>query len=160
MSKLIFANFERCTNCLGCEVACQRENGDMSHIRVVLTEDRFATPLVCRQCDPAPCASVCPTRALASDSSGVRLDPAKCNGCTLCVYACPFGMMDFDKDAKKAAKCDLCAARLADGREPACVVTCPGSALYYGDYEGYAAIGRHRASARILRAQPIKRGDV
>ncbi|MFR4149262.1 MAG: 4Fe-4S binding protein [Sutterella wadsworthensis] len=57
-----------------------------------------------------------------------RVDKEKCIGCHLCEKACPWGMMTFDVEEKKASKCFLC-----DG-EPKCVstvrpppsATCPG----------------------------------
>ena len=134
MKKQIYATYERCINCKGCEVACQREHNGTSFISVVPVEDRFAVPMACRHCDPAPCAIACPTRALSFSGGRVKLEPEKCTGCTLCLFACPFGMMDFDPESKKAANCDLCAGRQAEGRDPACILTCPSSALHYGDY--------------------------
>ena len=160
MKKQIYADFERCMNCDGCEVACQRETGGLSFIRVILVANQFAVPLTCRQCDPAPCAITCPTQALSLNGDQVTLDSEKCTGCTVCLFACPFGMMDFNTETKLAANCDLCAQRRTDGYDPACILTCPSGALYYGDYEGYVSNARRRASAEILRAQPLKRGVV
>jgi formate dehydrogenase iron-sulfur subunit len=160
MKKHIFANFERCVNCAGCEVACQRVNGGLSFIHVILIADRFAVPLTCRHCDPAPCAMACPTQALGFNGDGITLDSKKCTGCTLCLFACPFGMMHFNADTKLAANCDLCAQRAQEGKDPACILTCPSSALHYGDYASYTTKERRRASTEILRAQPLIRGVV
>ena len=158
MKDQIYTNFERCINCQGCEIACQRENNGLRFIRVMVVEDRFAVPLTCRHCDPAPCAMACPTQALSVNSDGVRLKADKCTGCTLCLFACPFGVMDFNKEAKVAATCDVCAARRAEGRDPVCILTCPSNALHFGDYCSYTQRERHRASAEIARAQPVKGG--
>lgn len=158
MSKQIYANFARCTYCLGCEVACQRENDGMRFIRVVSVEDRFAVPLTCRQCNPAPCAIVCSPQALSMNENGVTLDPEKCTGCTLCLFACPFGVMDFNAEKKVAANCDMCAERQAEGRDPVCILTCPSSALHFGEYADYTLRERRRASTQILRAQLPKGG--
>ena len=160
MNKQIYADFERCINCSGCEVACQRENEGQRLINVILVANQFAVPLTCRHCDPAPCAIACPTQALSFEGGEITLDSEKCTGCTLCLFACPFGMMDFNSETKLAANCDLCARRRADGHDPACILTCPSNALYYGDYEGYTVNARRRASVEILRAQPLKRGVV
>jgi formate dehydrogenase iron-sulfur subunit len=154
--KQIYTKFERCTNCQGCEVACQRVNNGLSFIRVMLVEDRFAVPLTCRQCDPAPCAMACPPQALSFNGNGVKLNADKCTGCTLCLFACPFGVLEFDVNAKVAVNCDMCAARQALGRDPACILTCPSSALHYGDFASYAVKERRRASAEISRAQPLR----
>jgi Fe-S-cluster-containing hydrogenase component 2 len=130
----------------------------LSFIRVMLVEDRFAVPLTCRQCDPAPCVMACPAQALSFNGNGLSLNADKCTGCTLCLFACPFGVMKFDVNAKVAANCDMCAARQALGRNPACILTCPSSALHYGDFASYAVKERRRAAAEISRAQPLKGG--
>ena len=54
-----------------------------------------------------------------------RVDKEKCIGCHLCEKACPWGMMTFDVEEKKASKCFLC-----DG-EPKCVKHCPAAAIRY-----------------------------
>ena len=160
MKKQIYVDFERCTHCQGCEVACQREKGGLNYINVMLVADRFAVPLTCRHCKPAPCALACPTEALSLNNNEVTLDKDKCTGCTLCLFACPFGMMKFDGENKLALNCDLCASRRAEGHTPACVLTCPSSALQYDDYGSYTNRERRRISTGILRAQPLKRGEL
>jgi Fe-S-cluster-containing dehydrogenase component len=36
------------------------------------------------------------------------------------------------------SKCDLCASRLEEGREPACVMACPANALTYEEADEIA----------------------
>ncbi len=158
MSRLVYADLNRCIDCRACEVACQREHnlsGLQSNIWVVRVEDRFAAPLSCRHCEQAPCVVVCYTEALSFTGEGiVSLDAAKCTGCGLCVFACPFGVIGFDRVGKVIHKCDLCAARLEEGKLPVCVITCPTQALEYGEYEAFTRGTKRRAALAMVRAMP------
>jgi formate dehydrogenase iron-sulfur subunit len=153
MSRLIYANLERCIDCRACEVACQREHSNLSNMSVVRVEDRFAVPLSCRHCEQAPCIAACYTEALILTEEGtISFDAAKCTGCGLCVFACPFGVVGFDWSGKVIHKCDLCAERLAEGKPPACVITCPTQALSYGEYEAFTQEAKRRAAWAMVRA--------
>jgi formate dehydrogenase iron-sulfur subunit len=153
MSKLIYADLERCIDCKACEVACQREHNDLSNISVVLVEDRFAVPLSCRHCEKAPCVTACYTEALIPAEDGtISFDAAKCTGCGLCLFACPFGVVGFDWSGKVIHHCDLCSGRLAEGKPPACVITCPTQALHYGEYEAFTQEAKRRAALAMVRA--------
>lgn len=157
MSKHVYAEFERCIRCQGCEVACQREHSGHGNVNVVLVQDRFAVPIACRHCDPAPCALACPNDALEGDGIEVKLDAEKCTGCKLCLLACPFGAMGFNSISKKAAKCDLCAARRTAGKKPACVLTCPCRALEFDHYETYSSLRRQRVLTMMIGEKPLER---
>ena len=69
------------------------------------------------------------------------IDKSLCIGCGKCLDACPYGVRSFDpfvkagKDPKKQAadKCDMCAHRVDNGVEPACVNTCQGRSRIFGD---------------------------
>jgi Fe-S-cluster-containing hydrogenase component 2 len=84
-------------------------------------------PMLCQQCEDAPCVVICPQDALARDPDlgRVTLDYDLCIGCKMCVTACPFGGMGIDVVAREVIKCDLC-----DG-EPACVRFCDPGALQF-----------------------------
>jgi formate dehydrogenase iron-sulfur subunit len=153
MSKLIYADLNRCIDCQACEVACQREHDSPSDVWVVRVEDRFAVPLACRHCEQAPCVTACYAEALSLTQEGtIAFDAAACTGCGLCLFACPFGVVGFDWDGKVIHKCDLCAARLAQAKSPACVVTCPTQALAYGEYETFTRGAKRRAALAMVRA--------
>lgn len=159
MDKKLYLRFERCLDCKGCEVACARENQGRSLIRVVPVGGRFGIPLTCRHCNPAPCALVCPEEAIRIQGDAVRLEPERCTGCSLCVVACPFGVMMFDPATSKAAHCHQCASRQVDGLAPACALTCPSSALLFGSYSGFAGAMRSRAGKRLQVANALAGGD-
>jgi Fe-S-cluster-containing hydrogenase component 2 len=82
-------------------------------------------PVVCLQCDDAPCIEQCPTGALVRDpdTSAVIVVAENCDGCGECERACPYGAIRVWEDL--AHKCDLC------GGDPECVRFCAPGALRY-----------------------------
>jgi formate dehydrogenase iron-sulfur subunit len=152
MSASIYAHAERCMDCHACEVACQRVHG-VSNVWVVGVQDRFAVPLLCRHCDPAPCVAVCYAGALIAGDGFVTLDAGRCTGCGLCLAACPFGVMGRTADERAVHKCDLCAGRQDAGLEPVCALTCPAGALSHEAYEAFVGRVQRRAAADLLRAR-------
>jgi len=134
---------ERCTGCKQCELACSWvQTGafqpSRSLIRVhVFDEEASFAPYTCFQCDEAWCLQACPVNAIDVDAeSGAKIviDEA-CVGCKLCVIACPFGTIFFDKGTEVAAKCDLCAG------DPACARACPTDAIEYAAVDPAEWIG-------------------
>ena len=88
----------------------------------------------CFHCTDAACEQACPVGAIGRAASGaVVIDESKCIGCRYCVNACPFGVPKWRETANKAFKCRMCQDRTANGRQPACVSTCPAGALAFGD---------------------------
>ena len=128
-------------------------------------EVRAAPVLVlCNHCDSPPCVRVCPTGATwKRETDGiVMMDMHRCIGCRYCMAACPYGARSFNwQDPRPylprsadgtlssdyptrmkgvVEKCTFCAARLSDGRPPACVEAAaqvPGGegALLFGDVD-------------------------
>ena len=88
---------------------------------------------VCKHCARAGCLEACPTGALFRTEFGtVVVQQDICNGCGYCVPACPFGVVELDRDDGKAHKCTLCYDRLKGGLEPACAKACPTNSIQFG----------------------------
>jgi molybdopterin-containing oxidoreductase family iron-sulfur binding subunit len=117
-------------------------------------------PVLCNHCDEAPCVDVCPTGATQKLANGiVTIDANICIGCRYCMVACPCNVRQFigsepqgyypDKGGLVAyekvmypahqvgtvEKCSFCATRVAAGELPACVLTCPSQARFFGDLD-------------------------
>jgi Fe-S-cluster-containing dehydrogenase component len=94
-------------------------------------------------CDDAACVTVCPTGAsYKREEDGIVLvDQSKCMGCNLCAWACPYGARELDEAQGVMKKCTLCVDRIYDEelpeaqRQPACVLTCPAHARFFGDFD-------------------------
>ena len=142
---------ERCIGCEACTVACKLENNSNGNwIRVetqnVVQKDtpegRFPQlkmdflPKLCNHCDDPPCVDTCPVEALVKREDGaVVLDQEKCDGCQLCVEACPFDAILYSGEKEKVEKCNLCVHRIDQGLEPFCVICCEGQAMHFGDLD-------------------------
>jgi anaerobic carbon-monoxide dehydrogenase iron sulfur subunit len=125
-----------CTGCRACSIVCALSHENRlelyrARIQIVKNlpdlEKPVFTPKFCMMCRDAACVAVCPTTALSEDGYRhlVILDPSLCNGCGLCVEACPFNAIWLDKQNGISIKCDLC------GGDPICVKYCPTDALAY-----------------------------
>ncbi len=168
---LVVADPAKCVGCGRCELACTEFNDGkaspaLSRIKVdrnlnfgpegILSwregqgnwgDGRIVQDL-CKQCPhPVPCANICPENAIVAAPAGkARLvDLQKCTGCKICLRACPWEMISFDPDSRKATKCHLCNGK------PKCVEACPAESLSYvpwRDLTGQVA-PRVAATARI-----------
>ncbi|MBV9622903.1 MAG: 4Fe-4S dicluster domain-containing protein [Acidobacteria bacterium] len=108
---------------------------------------------VCKHCERAGCLEACPTGALVrTEFGGVFLQPDVCNGCGYCVVACPFGVVERNRDDGRAFKCTFCYDRQKAGLEPACAKTCPTESIRFGE------IGELRRAAGERMAALIERG--
>jgi Fe-S-cluster-containing hydrogenase component 2 len=133
MEMTLVVDHEKCTGCRLCEIVCSvkhtgASNPSRSRIHVIKWPmEGLELPMLCQQCEDAPCVAVCPKDALSrEDTLGrVVVDYDLCIGCKLCVTACPFGGMGIDAVARRVVKCDLC-----DG-DPACVRFCDPGALQF-----------------------------
>jgi len=148
---LILGDPNLCVNCQRCELACTDFNEGKSSPKLARIKIGRNIPFggegagrlppvngvwgngavpqdTCRQCQhPVPCANACPQGAIQPDpKTGARVViTERCTGCRLCQKACPWGMMTFDEEEKKASKCHLCHGN------PKCVKECPAQALRF-----------------------------
>lgn len=135
----------RCVGCQACAVSCRSENDvPLGHERSWVeqidkgsypnTTVKFL-PRLCNQCSEPQCVSVCPTGATYKrEQDGiVVVDNDICIGCKYCIQACPYDARFLNPKTGVADKCDFCADRLAQGRQPACIQTCFFRARIFGD---------------------------
>jgi len=154
-----------CMGCGACIAACTEENQTpywanlfRTHVEDIAfgtfpDSGRLLLPRLCMHCENPPCVHVCPTGASHQTGDGIVLvDPDKCMGCGYCIVACPFGARyRYEREQVKEApahfgadvehlvphvdKCTFCVHRVREGREPACVETCPAHARIFGDLD-------------------------
>lgn len=107
-------------------------------------------PLVCRQCEDAPCMYACISGAISRNEAGVVVtNPDKCIGCWTCVMVCPYGVIGRNMETSKAYRCDRC----PDQEVPACVSACPTGALVFDTVPEYSKSIRKQASQELARAE-------
>jgi len=117
---------DKCTGCMSCTLICSFEHTQAfsyedARLRVDKNESRGqSTPMVCRNCDEAPCIDACPVEAIRRqpDTHWIILDEAECTGCENCIEACPFQAIRMHRNNEIAIKCDFC------GGDPQCIKVC------------------------------------
>ena len=143
-SKAILIDITKCIGCRNCEQVCKQIHGFPAETEVRLSTtaftvveergDRFVRRM-CMHCQDPACASACLVGALQKTANGpVIYDASKCIGCRYCLVACPFNVPKYEwtKLVPFVKKCDMCAARQAQGQPPACVEACPVQASVAG----------------------------
>ncbi|GLV47506.1 4Fe-4S ferredoxin [Thermus sp. LT1-2-5] len=134
-----------CVGCAACAVACKMENEVPPGVfNLWIRERELGTfpelsvefrPEQCMHCANPPCVPVCPTGASHTTKEGlVLVDAKKCIACGACIAACPYDAR-YLHPGGYVGKCTFCAHRLAQGRVPACVETCPTHCRTFGDLD-------------------------
>lgn len=133
MPQFVAVDHKVCTGCKECEVICSLHhfgecNPERSAIRIIRRERNGLVeplPLVCQQCEEAPCIEACPTDALSRENpmAVITVDKEKCTGCGECHDACPAGCIFIDIREDVAICCDLC------GGQPQCIDLCHSNCL-------------------------------
>lgn len=132
---------EKCTGCRVCELVCAefhegKYQPSKARIQVLSFDETVQdVPIVCQQCDDAPCLEACPADALSRDvnTNAVVVDQEVCTQCGSCVEVCVIGQdkiegnwklaIRLDEETQFPLKCDLC------NGDPQCVKFCPTQAL-------------------------------
>jgi Fe-S-cluster-containing dehydrogenase component/formate-dependent nitrite reductase membrane component NrfD len=161
-------DLRKCIGCHACTIACKAEHEipiGVNRCWVKTVEKgtfpdtrRFFFPVLCNQCDEAPCARICPTSALYKRRDGiVDLNGEACIGCRACMVACPYDQLFIDPNTQTAEKCNFCANRVENKLLPACVSVCPTECRIFGDMEDpESEVSRIVHSAGITTRKPEK----
>lgn len=130
-------------------------NAAKSRIQVVKWEEEgLYIPMICQQCEDAPCKNVCPVGAISRDKDfgflnvnhDVRI------GCRSCVGICPFGAMNYNNTARKVFKCDLC------GGDPQCVRFCDVKAVEFIASDVVSSQKKRAGATRQSAAKKLSAG--
>ncbi|WP_261836629.1 cytochrome c nitrite reductase Fe-S protein [Vibrio ishigakensis] len=155
-----------CIGCTACTEACREVNKvpeGVSRLEIERSEPVGEFPDVeyrftrtsCQHCENPPCVYVCPTGAAYKDETTgiVDVHHDKCVGCGYCLAACPYQVRFFHPENKSADKCNFCRdTNLAEGKQPACVESCPTTALIFGDLNDPSSdVSKAIASSPVYR---------
>jgi len=97
-------------------------------------------PVMCMNCQNAPCIPSCPWEAIYQREDGVVVvNESGCDACRdfvggpKCIPACPYEVIHFYPEGGIVGFCTLCADRLDLGLTPACMQACEGQVFTIGD---------------------------
>jgi len=162
-----YLSSRRCVQCHSCQVACKAVHGvelGPTWGKVLnYWEGDFPNvanrtiSISCFHCAKPACVEICPAGAITkrAEDGVVVVDRNECVGCRSCEQACPYGAPQFGADGKMQ-KCDLCLERRAEGKQPACVATCPGEALAFGELADLEQLAAKKHAHRLTgKTEPI-----
>jgi Fe-S-cluster-containing dehydrogenase component/formate-dependent nitrite reductase membrane component NrfD len=161
----------KCIGCHACTIACKAEHAipvGVNRCWVKTVEKgtfpdtrRFFLPVLCNQCDEAPCAKICPTNALFKRRDGiVDLHGDSCIGCRACMVACPYDQLFIDPNTHTAEKCNFCANRVENELLPACVSVCPTECRIFGDLDDPTSEVARIAQRQAVTVRKPEKGTV
>lgn len=136
-----------CIDCEKCVDACDTTNDvpEYGYRTRILTKkytdnlDKLVEyiPVLCNQCNNAPCVRACPTKATYKDAvTGiVRMDSKKCIGCKTCMLACPYDARYYNAERRAVDKCDFCWDKRLSKKDTqtACSAACPTGSRTFGN---------------------------
>ena len=116
-----------CTECQICMAICSwshfgENTTKRSRIYVEADWPKIPAISVCLACKDHECVSACPHDALSWDN-WVRLEKDRCDGCAVCVDACPVNGIRMDSQTDLPLICDTCEGAFQ------CVQWCPTGAV-------------------------------
>jgi molybdopterin-containing oxidoreductase family iron-sulfur binding subunit len=193
-------DLDRCTGCQACVAACHAENNlpvsnpeEAAKGRAVhwIRVDRYYEgefpdvrvkyrPVLCQQCDEAPCEPVCPVYATYKNPEGLNVQVYnRCVGTRYCANNCPYSVRFFNwfdpawpeplqlqhnpdvsiREGGVMEKCTFCIQRIKRAEEdgssdiqPACVQSCPAEAMVFGDLnDSESKVSRLAGSGRATQ---------
>lgn len=112
---VIVVDLNLCTGCSSCVIACQSENNIPTVGRKEMIKNRqmhwlrvdkyyqsqtvHFMPVMCQQCDNAPCEPVCPVSATSHSMEGLnQQNYQRCIGARFCASNCPYDVRRFNFD--------------------------------------------------------------
>lgn len=174
-----FIDSSMCSGCKACQVACKDKNnlevgrrfrrvyevsgGEFEEDKngaLINTVYAYTLSISCNHCKEPVCVKNCPTQAMHKRPKDgiVRVNTDRCVGCGYCSWSCPYGAPQMNHEQGQMSKCDMCVDRLAEGKRPICVDTCPLNAIKFGPIrelrEKYGSLSEVKGMPSSERTHP------